>query len=402
MTNRKTTKRALVTSIISLLLCLSMLVGTTFAWFTDSVTSGKNKIVAGNLDIELEYLVDGTWTKVTENTNVFEEDTLWEPGHTEVVYLKVSNLGTLALDYKLGVNIVEEVSSVNVDGEVLKLSNYIMMGAVEDVTEAYETRTDARNALDEDAVTAIKEGYATAGTLYPTNNVPTEVEGASDVAYVALVVYMPETVGNEANYRTGAKVPEITLGINLLATQETYEEDSFDEQYDAGASVAVPPVPVSEQTITVTVYDKFNAGKETTTLTNVTLDVYEFTANNYSDAYPVEEYKDWTCDFFVSTDKPVAEGLVLIGNYADYSWLGFWVPASNEAYPATGLLGTVSYGGVSNWTYEAIHEKVQIFRCGLVDYYGKNSGVTVTVELRMTSPDKTETIVVNSIEVTLP
>ena len=54
MTNSKTTRRALVLSVLSLLLCCSMLVGTTFAWFTDSVTSGKNKIVAGNLDIELD------------------------------------------------------------------------------------------------------------------------------------------------------------------------------------------------------------------------------------------------------------------------------------------------------------------------------------------------------------
>ena len=55
MTNRKTTRRALVLSLLSLLLCCSMLVGTTFAWFTDSVTSGKNVIIAGNLDVELSH-----------------------------------------------------------------------------------------------------------------------------------------------------------------------------------------------------------------------------------------------------------------------------------------------------------------------------------------------------------
>ena len=65
-----------------------MLIGSTFAWFTDSVSSGKNRIVAGNLDVELEYY-DGTdWQAVDGNTNVFEEGALWEPGHTEVVYLR--------------------------------------------------------------------------------------------------------------------------------------------------------------------------------------------------------------------------------------------------------------------------------------------------------------------------
>ena len=86
----KKTKFALLQSVIALLLCVSMLVGTTFAWLTDSVTSGNNIIAAGNLDIELEYLDGSTWKKVNESTNVFKNDTLWEPGHTEVVYLKVS------------------------------------------------------------------------------------------------------------------------------------------------------------------------------------------------------------------------------------------------------------------------------------------------------------------------
>ena len=229
---KRTTKKALVLSLLSLLLCCSMLVGTTFAWFTDSVTSGKNKIVAGNLDVGLEYLVGDKWVAVDENTNVFEEDTLWEPGHTEVVYLKISNLGTLALDYHLGINIASETESVNVFDEPLKLSDHIQMAAIKGVTTAYASREAARAAVTSSK--AINEGYAQEGTLYPANNLPTD--GVKE-EYVALVVYMPEEVGNEANYKTGAAVPEILLGINLLATQETYEKDSFDEKYDASATL---------------------------------------------------------------------------------------------------------------------------------------------------------------------
>ena len=230
---KKTTKKALVLSLLSLLLCCSMLVGTTFAWFTDSVTSGKNRIVAGNLDVELEYWNGTKWEKVAENTNVFEEDTLWEPGHTEVVYLKVSNQGTLALKYKLGINIADETGSVSVNGKDFKLSEFIQVGIVKglDETKLFDSREDARNAQFEQNK-LIKEGYVTESQLYAANNVPTDGKTAE---YVAMVVYMPETVDNSANYMTGEAAPKILLGLDLQATQVNFEEDSFDSTYDINA-----------------------------------------------------------------------------------------------------------------------------------------------------------------------
>ena len=53
MTKRRSTKNALISSVLALVLCFTMLLGTTYAWFTDSVTSATNIIAAGNLDIEL-------------------------------------------------------------------------------------------------------------------------------------------------------------------------------------------------------------------------------------------------------------------------------------------------------------------------------------------------------------
>lgn len=225
---KKTTKRALIVSILSLILCFTMLVGTTFAWFADSVTSGKNRIVAGNLDVELEYLKDGKWETVSENTNVFEDGTLWEPGHTEVVYLKVRNAGTLALKYKLGVNVASEVLSVNVKGELLKLSDYIMVGVVDGQSTAFDNRDAARAAFDANDAKAINEGYAKNGELVAAG------KGTSE-ENIALVVYIPEIVGNEANHKTGEKTPEILLGIDLYATQLMAESDSFGNDYDENA-----------------------------------------------------------------------------------------------------------------------------------------------------------------------
>ncbi len=84
--NGKSTKRALISSAIALVVCISMLVGTTFAWFTDNVSSANNIIKSGNLDVELEYSVleNGNWTTyqpVTSTTKIFNYEN-WEPEYT--------------------------------------------------------------------------------------------------------------------------------------------------------------------------------------------------------------------------------------------------------------------------------------------------------------------------------
>ena len=223
MTKTRSTKRALLTSGLVLIMCITMLIGTTFAWFTDSVTSGNNKIVAGNLDIELEYYNGTGWATVNNATDLFGES-LWEPGHTEVVYLKLSNKGSLALKYQLGIKVNYEKAGTNVAGKTFTLSNYIKMGVKEGVAPSFNNRAEAVAAVNTNAG-VIASGYTASGKM---------LKGAAD-RYMAVVVYMPETVGNEANYKTGTEAPYIDFGINVLATQLTAEEDSFDNLYDADA-----------------------------------------------------------------------------------------------------------------------------------------------------------------------
>ena len=101
------TKKALRGSLFALFLCIVLLIGTTFAWFTDTASTGVNKIQAGNLDVELEYSTDcNTWKTANQNTQMFNDDTLWEPGHTEVVYLRVKNAGNLALKYNIATKLL--------------------------------------------------------------------------------------------------------------------------------------------------------------------------------------------------------------------------------------------------------------------------------------------------------
>lgn len=97
----KSTKRALLSAVLALIMTVSMLVGTTFAWFTDSVTSSGNKIVAGNLAVDLELLEkdNTTWTSLKEtNAPIFNYDK-WEPGFVDVKVLRVQNEGSLALKW---------------------------------------------------------------------------------------------------------------------------------------------------------------------------------------------------------------------------------------------------------------------------------------------------------------
>lgn len=228
MTN-KTTKRALFSSVVALFLCFAMLLGTTYAWFTDSVSSASNVITAGNLDVELKYakVVDGKitdWDTVAGKDNIFDKNALWEPGRVEVVYLQVSNLGSLALKYQLGVNVYNETPATNMDGKEFKLSDHLVFTVVE-MPDTLTTYTDREAAT-------IASGSEKGLKDYNGKTTALEVGG---VDYVALIVYMPETVGNEANFRGTA--PSITLGINLFATQQSAEGDSFGDDYDKDAWV---------------------------------------------------------------------------------------------------------------------------------------------------------------------
>ncbi|MBR2908014.1 MAG: leucine-rich repeat domain-containing protein [Clostridia bacterium] len=227
MTKKKTTKKALLASALSLLLCFSMLLGTTYAWFTDSVTSANNIIKSGNLDITLEYYDGDSWETVEASEDILTGD-LWEPGYVDVAYLRIKNAGSLALKYNLGVNIVSETPGVNKAGESFKLSDYIYYDVEElAVTDTapfapYASREAAMAIATEK--TLISAGYSKSGTLLPTDG----------YVYLAMVVYMPTTVDNVANHN-GKDVPQINLGINVMATQLAAESDSFGTDYDADA-----------------------------------------------------------------------------------------------------------------------------------------------------------------------
>lgn len=225
----KTTKRALFSSVVALVLCFAMLLGTTYAWFTDSVASGSNVITAGNLDIKVEYNLTGKDTdwKALDGANDLFQMSQWEPGHTEVVALRVTNDGSLNLKYAIHMNIINEVVGTNKADEPIVLSDILAVSTLRGTDASIVTKAFA----DENGVV-----YDQTATFKAANVLGAEKAMApAAVEYLVIKVDMAETVGNEANAKDKESLPSIEFGINVMATQLAYENDSFGNDYDADA-----------------------------------------------------------------------------------------------------------------------------------------------------------------------
>ena len=225
MTKTKSTKSALISSVLALLLCFTMLIGTTFAWFTDSVTSAGNKIMSGTLQVDLELLDkdSGEWNSIKEDKTALFNNDKWEPGYTEVKMLKVENEGTLALKWKAKFVAEKELSIL---ADVIDV--YVLPYGVLD--DASGVKYPADRNLD---------GYTKVGTLREfVNTIETTTYGnleAGESAYLGIALKMQESANNDYQ--------GLDLGgafdILILATQLDSEEDAFGKDYDAGATYEI-------------------------------------------------------------------------------------------------------------------------------------------------------------------
>ena len=200
MTSSKSTKRALISSALALLMCVAMLIGTTFAWFTDTASTGVNKIQAGNLDVDLEMSTDGTtWESAEGKTLTFKtkdnraaDQILWEPGCTyELPQLRVVNKGNLALKYKI------QITGIQGDAKLNEVIDWTINNAAIDLTE----------------------GHLTAGQTGTAFTIKGHMQDTANNDYQNLTID--------------------GIGITVYATQDTVENDSFDNQYDKDAGYPV-------------------------------------------------------------------------------------------------------------------------------------------------------------------
>ena len=222
---KQSVRRTLVMSVLALTLCIAMLAGSTFAWFTDSVVSGNNIIKTGTLDIDMQW-ADGkedpataTWNDASTGA-IFNYD-LWEPGYTEVRHVKIINKGTLALQYQL---------QIAAEGEVSDLADVIDVYFLDSATQI-----TGREALPAakciGTLSQVLDGISNnaQGVLLPGEN------GMPNTASVTIALKMQESAGNE--YQD--KAIGSSFSVKLFATQYTYEEDSFDKEYDKDAKLPV-------------------------------------------------------------------------------------------------------------------------------------------------------------------
>jgi predicted ribosomally synthesized peptide with SipW-like signal peptide len=207
----KSTKTILFRSFVALLLCFTMLLGTTYAWFTDSVSSVDNIIKAGTLDIAMYWNDDlsGNWKDAEGDDKIFDCEK-WEPGYAEVRYVKVVNEGSLAFKYVL---------SVIPTGRVTKLADVIDVYFI-DPAQKITDRAQLKNPVG--TLADVMSGKISASG---------KLEEEGDEAVVTIALKMQETAGNEYQ---GLSIGD-SFTVQLSASQLAYESDSFGPDYDTEA-----------------------------------------------------------------------------------------------------------------------------------------------------------------------
>ena len=205
-------KKALLSSAFALVLSAAMLIGTTFAWFTDTASTGVNKIVSGNLKVDIigensdSHIEKLNFKKAAATDAEAGAAILWEPGCRYLTEgFRIANKGNLALKWKAQVN--------------------------KGTTAANEGNFDLLDVIDFYLVTKAADGTETETALdeFTGNLKKTET---SDVYYIKGV--MQTTAGNDYQ---GLTLDGIT--ITVVATQDTVENDSFNNQYDKDAEYPI-------------------------------------------------------------------------------------------------------------------------------------------------------------------
>lgn len=277
MKTKQSTKHALWASVTAIALCMVMLVGTTFAWFTDTASTGVNRIEAGNLKIKLMYSTDMTsWVEATADTPLFDDNALWEPGYTQIAYLKVVNTGSLALKYDVTTNSYDKERGKNAAGNLFYIDQYLKVGLAETET-AFENRSAAIAAISGSEKSMAKELRISKDW--------TVLEAGAESNPFAVVVYMPTTVGNEANNVQSWRHPSLKgFGLVVNATQATVESDSFNNTYDENAPTITTTISFSSGTHKVTENMQANGSfgavqAEGTAVFTINADVYAVYAN---------------------------------------------------------------------------------------------------------------------------
>lgn len=392
MTNNKSTKRALASSVMALFLCFAMLLGTTYAWFTDSVESKNNIIQTGKLKIGLEW-ADGKTNPAAATWNdasiaIFNYDK-WEPGYAVARHLKVSNNGTLAFNYQM---------RIVANGIVTKLADVI------DVYYFAEARALARaDIANAEYLGTLAEVIGTTKNLSKKIN-GSLVAGAEPDLYTIVLKMNEDANDDYQNMDLGC-----TFSVELIATQMADESDAFGNDYDNAVNIPDPAVPKAlvsaldpktgfsftrdnGEVVDVAGEDlaiKYTAGIGGTVYEDNLDTGYQFEPSiSYADVQK-SEYRYWHADFVVYADQDVAQNSMMLAGYYDAwcqhnsnNWVALVadqdIAANTEIRLVELLNATVNWEEICNYGNDGTG-----FVCGAADLTGENVGTTLTVELRL-------------------
>lgn len=203
-------KIALAFCLLMAMLWTVMGTGVSLAWFQDTSEEVKNVIHMAEFDLEVSYRSEsGNYLDLESATEVFDRNALYEPGYTQVVYLKVKNVGSVPLDFRAAVRVTDFTEATNAYGQRFHLQDHLTFGLLMASSEAdIDKQTASRKQVADCAVDRLGN--------YATNYAPLEPK---ETVYIALVVRMPEKVDNVANYRGGV-IPRVELGITVTAVQQ--------------------------------------------------------------------------------------------------------------------------------------------------------------------------------------
>lgn len=214
MINRKKSKLykpiALALSFCALIIWCILGTGASLAWFTDTTPEINNIFHFAEFDLVVSHrLTDGKWEEVDSQTKIFDDEARYEPGYVQVVYLKVENKGSVPFNFYTAVNVNGCIEATNAFGQRFMLQDYLRFGiTTTDSEEAMKNSVPDRETAAQIANMPLHNYYETGAFELAPNS----------AKYIALIVRMPEEVGNVANYR-GDTVPKVELGITVKAEQ---------------------------------------------------------------------------------------------------------------------------------------------------------------------------------------
>ncbi len=400
------------TSLLCLVLCVTMFLGTSYAWFTSEVTNEGNEIYIGTLDVGLFNKNGDNWLDLSEDDHkLFDSNIRWEPGYTALETVKIVNEGDLAFRYVLNFTdgAAKDKENNNVDLESIAEHFDIWV---------YDHQANENSAPDPDSyadIVAENSGWKKVGTLTQVLNgedvlkgtmegvrdddTETEVnEGTTDGVGTqhtyTIALHMSEeatnTVDESGNNSLMGK--RISLNVKLTAYQQTYEEDAFGATYDLEAFVNTLAQVNNLEDRTIKYMLGINGEKDQ----DMTLDVaYQFLPNETLNEAQSAPYRYYIADFVVKADKDVpANSMALAGYYkawcdllAESNWVALTSPDDITAGTEIRLVQAMGNGGISV-NYEALCEYGNDgtgFLCGAADISENdvNKGTTLTVELRL-------------------